>query len=161
MMRALTVHRGLRIGRAPVNPYRFHTVRELNRAGVKVIRRNDLEWFQWQPRTNTIVVRSSDDPWFLRGTIALALAHRALGHWQNSLVQDIEARDLAARWLISDTDAAWALDAVPVLGYAVAAAQLRIHPAPLRVRVGGVCGCLSNLDLFHEWDRDCGTVAVA
>jgi hypothetical protein len=159
-MTELQMHLGSRIGRTRVDPWRFHTVRELNRAGVKVLTRDDLEWFQWRPRENLIVIRASDDPFFRRGTVALALAHRALGHWCNSLRQDIEARDLAARWLISEPETVWARSAVPVVGFVVAAAQLRVDPAPLRVRLGAVCPCTSNLGLFRDWSCGCGEIAA-
>lgn len=160
-MTTLTIHPGSQTGRTRVDPYRFSVVREIRRAGVRVINRDDLEWFQWQPRTNTIIIRVSDDPFFRRGTIALALAHRALGHWGNSLRQDVEARDLAARWLINETETEWARTAVPMLGFVVAATRLRVHPAPLRVRLGDVCaGCVSNLDLLHGWDCGCAETAA-
>ena len=53
-------------------------------------------------RTETIALQPSFGPTFKRGTVTLALAHRALGHWGVSMRQDVEARELTAGWLIND-----------------------------------------------------------
>jgi hypothetical protein len=160
-MTTLKVHHGSRTGPAPADPWQFNPIRELHRAGTRVIRRCDLEWFLWQPRANTIVVNADLDQIAMRGTVSLALAHRALGHWGNSLRQDIEARTLSARWLISDTDAAWARTAVPVLGIDATAARLRLRPAALRIRLGAVCRCLSNLEVYRRDVCECDEAAAA
>jgi hypothetical protein len=41
----------------------------------------DVEWLTWSPRTETIALPPAFGPVLKRGTVTLALAHRALGHW--------------------------------------------------------------------------------
>ena len=155
MPTALTMHRGSLIGsRVPADPWRFNPIRELHRAGVRVITHSDLEWFAWRPRTDTIVVNADMHPLTTRAAVTLALAHRALGHWGNTLPQDLEARDLAARWLITDHETAWARHAIPQLGAEDVAALLRVRPIHLQIRLGAICRCLTNLDA-HRGDA-CG-----
>jgi len=161
-MTTLTVHPGSLIGtRAPADPYRFNPIRELHRAGTKVITREDCEWFQWQPRSDIIVVCADMHPLATRAAVTLALAHRALGHWGNSLRQDLEARDLAGRWLIPDHDTEWARGAIPQLGAEEVAALLRVRMIHLRIRLGTICRCLANLDVHRGGTCECaGEVAA-
>ena len=59
----------------------FNPLAEIHRSGVVVINDPDVEWFIWSPRTETIALQPAFGPTFKRATVALALAHRALGHW--------------------------------------------------------------------------------
>ena len=54
---------------------------EIHRSGVTVVNDPDVEWFTWSPRTQTIGLQPEFGPVFKRGTVTLALAHRALGYW--------------------------------------------------------------------------------
>ncbi len=65
------------------------------------------------------------------------------------MVQDLEARDLSARWLVSDQDAAYASVMVPTFGIDKIAASLRIRPAALRIRLGLACRCLTNISVYR------------
>ena len=160
MTAALTVARGSRIGRAPApDPYRFNPIRETNRARIKIITRGDCEWFAWRPRTDTIILRPDPNPWVLRGAITLALAHRALGHWGNTVAQDVEARNLASHWLISDEEATWARRALPTLGINEVAAHLQLPTQPVRIRLAQVCRCLTNLNVHRGDECDCAIAA--
>lgn len=148
-MTALTMHGGSRTDTTPADPYRFNPIRELHRAGIRVLTRGDIEWFAWRPRTDTIVIRGGLGATRSRGTLTLALAHRALGHWQNSLTQDIEARNLAARWLIPDHLAAWARRVHPTYGATGIAEHLHVSPAAVQIRLGLICGCLTNIAVYR------------
>ena len=160
-MTALTVYPGSRIGPAPArDPYRFNPIRDVRRAGITILTRNDCEWFAWMPRSNTIVVHPFKHPLRARGALTLALAHRALGHWGNSHRQDVEARDLAAQWLIPDRDADWARTHVPVFGVDEVAARLRVWPSGVRIRLGTVCLCLSNVGVFRGDTCECVDTAA-
>src|SRR5580765_2614175 len=80
-------HRGMRQriwlprqrSRLTVSP--FNPLTEIHRSGVTVVNDPDVEWFTWSPRTETIALQPAFGPTFKRGTVTLALAHRALGHW--------------------------------------------------------------------------------
>src|SRR6476620_5581038 len=108
--------RGDRLATSPFNP-----LTEIHRSGVTIVNDPDVEWFTWSPRTETIALQPAFGPTFKRGTVTLALAHRALGHWGMSMRQDIEARELTAEWRVNDrlaADAAAALPTVGVIGVA-------------------------------------------
>ena len=137
----------------------FNPVAEIHRSGVTVINDDDVEWFVWSPRTETIALQSSFGPTFKCGTVALALAHRALGHWGMSMRQDMEARELTARWLIDDPSADYAMGALPVIGVVGVARQLGVTPHVLQVRLQfSPCRCLTNVDIFHGMQCECGAI---
>lgn len=119
----------------------------------------DVEWFTWSPRTETIALQPAFGPTFKRGTVTLALAHRALGHWGTSMRQDMEARELTAAWLICDWRAAAAAAAIPTIGVVEIARQLGVTPHVVQVRLQlGRCRCLTNVDIFHGVQCECGGI---
>lgn len=137
----------------------FNPVAEIHRSGVTVVNDDDVEWFMWSPRTETIALQPSFGPTFKCGTVALALAHRALGHWGISMRQDMEARELTARWLIDDRSAEYAIGALPVIGVVGVARQLGVTPHVLQVRLQfSPCRCLTNVDIFHGLQCECGAI---
>jgi hypothetical protein len=137
----------------------FNPVAEIHRSGVTVVNDDDVEWFMWSPRTETIALQPSFGPTFKCGTVALALAHRALGHWGISMRQDMEARELTARWLIDDHSAEYAIGALPVIGVVGVARQLGVTPHVLQVRLQfSPCRCLTNVDIFHGLQCECGAI---
>jgi hypothetical protein len=133
----------------------FNVMRELRRTGARVITSADVEWFQWRPRPETIVINAAAGAHLRRSTTALALAHRALGHWGNTLRQDIEARGLVARWLISDRQLDTARQFADVVGIDQVAAALRVTPNVVRIRLGLPCQCLTNIDVFRGATCEC------
>ena len=137
----------------------FNPVAEIHRSRVTVVNDATVEWFVWSPRTETIALQTSFGPTFKRGTVALALAHRALGHWGMSMRQDMEARDLTAKWLIDDRSANYAVGALPVIGVVGVARQLGVTPHVLQVRLQfSPCRCLTNVDIFHGLQCECGAI---
>ena len=139
--------------------FEFNPVVEIHRSCVTVVNDADVEWFAWSPRTETIALQPSFGPTFKRGTVALALAHRALGHWGMSMKQDMEARELTAKWLIDDRAADYAVRALPVIGVVGLAQQLGVTPHVLQVRLQfSPCRCLSNVDIFHGLQCECGAI---
>ena len=137
----------------------FNPVAEIHRSRVTVVNDADVEWFVWSPRTETIALQPSFGPTFKRGTVALALAHRALGHWGMSMRQDMEARELTAKWLIDDRSANYAIGALPVIGVVGVARQLGVTPHVLQVRLQfSPCRCLTNVDIFHGLQCECGAI---
>jgi hypothetical protein len=76
-----------------------------------------------------------------RCALALALAHRALGHWGNTLAQDIEARTLATSWLMPSLP--------PRASPAELAELFAVTDAAARVRLGLACAELTNLELHR------------
>ena len=137
----------------------FNPVAEIHRSRVTVVNDADVEWFVWSPRTETIALQTSFGPTFKRGTVALALAHRALGHWGMSMRQDMEARELTAKWLIDDRSANYAIGALPVIGVVGVARQLGVTPHVLQVRLQfSPCRCLTNVDIFHGLQCECGAI---
>jgi hypothetical protein len=83
-----------------------------------------------------------------RTTLALALAHRALGHWGRTLEQDVEARRLAAQWLLPEREIAHAVQAVGIDPWAMAE-HLSVTRGILLVKFGMVCDHQTNLALFR------------
>jgi hypothetical protein len=139
----------------------YNVIREIHRSGVTVLNDPDVEWFAWHPRTQTIALQPTFGPTFKRGTVTLALAHRALGHWGLTMRQDMEARELTARWLINDESAAYAIAAVPTIGVGSVARQLGVTPHVLQVRLQlGECRCLTNVDIFHGQQCECGAIPM-
>src|SRR5664279_3979766 len=137
----------------------FNPVVEIHRSGVIVVNDLDVEWFMWSPRTETISLQPAFGPTFKRATVALALAHRALGHWGISMRQEMEARELTAKWLIDDRSADYAVGALPALGVVAVAGQLGVTPHVLQVRLQfGPCRCLTNVDIFHGLQCECGAI---
>jgi len=137
----------------------FNPVAEIHRSRVTVVNDATVEWFVWSPRTETIALQTSFGPTFKRGTVALALAHRALGHWGMSMRQDMEARELTAKWLIDDRSANYAIGALPVIGVVGVARQLGVTPHVLQVRLQfSPCRCLTNVDIFHGLQCECGAI---
>jgi len=137
----------------------FNPVAEIHRSRVTVVNDATVEWFVWSPRTETIALQPSFGPTFKRGTVALALAHRALGHWGMSMRQDMEARELTAKWLIDDRSANYAIGALPVIGVVGVARQLGVTPHVLQVRLQfSPCRCLTNVDIFHGLQCECGAI---
>ena len=137
----------------------FNPVAEIHRSRVTVVSDATVEWFVWSPRTETIALQTSFGPTFKRGTVALALAHRALGHWGMSMRQDMEARELTAKWLIDDRSANYAIGALPVIGVVGVARQLGVTPHVLQVRLQfSPCRCLTNVDIFHGLQCECGAI---
>jgi len=137
----------------------FNLLREVHRSGVNVVNDPDVEWFTWSPRTETIALQPAFDVTFRRGTATLALAHRALGHWGISMRQDMEARELTARWLINDELAARAAAALPTIGAVDLARRIGVTPHVLQVRLQLTsCRCLTNLDIFHGQPCSCGAI---
>ena len=137
----------------------FNPVAEIHRSRVTMVNDADVEWFVWSPRTETIALQPSFGPTFKRGTVALALAHRALGHWGMSMRQDMEARELTAKWLIDDRSATYAVGALPVIGVVGVARRLGVTPHVLQVRLQfSPCRCLTNVDIFHGLQCECGAI---
>ena len=137
----------------------FNPLTEIHRSGVTVVNDPDVEWFTWSPRTETIALQPAFGPVFKRGTVTLALAHRALGHWGMSMRQDMEARELTAGWLINDQLARYAAAAIPTLGVVGVAQHLGVTPHVLQVRLQlGRCRCLTNVDIFHGVQCLCGGI---
>ena len=137
----------------------FNPLTELHRSGVAVVNDPDVEWFTWSPRTETIALQPTFGPTFKRGTVTLALAHRALGHWGVSMRQDMEARELTAGWLIDDRLADYAATAIPTLGVVGVARQIGVTPHVVQVRLQlGRCRCLTNVDIFHGIQCECGGI---
>ena len=137
----------------------FNPVAEIHRSRVTVVNDATVEWFVWSPRTETIALQTSFGPTFKRGTVALALAHRALGHWGMSMRQDMEARELTAKWLIDDRSANYAIGALPVIGVVGVARQVGVTPHVLQVRLQfSPCRCLTNVDIFHGLQCECGAI---
>jgi hypothetical protein len=146
--------RGRRLATAGFNP-----LSEIHRSGVTVVNDPDVEWFTWSPRTETIALQPEFGPVFKRGTVTLALAHRALGHWGMSTRQDMEARELTAGWLINDRLATYAATAIPTIGVVSVARHLGVTPHVLQVRLQlGRCRCLTNIDIFHGIQCECGGI---
>jgi hypothetical protein len=134
---------------------------EIHRSGVAVVDDPDVEWFTWSPRTETIALQPSFGPTFKfkRGTVTLALAHRALGHWGVSMRQDVEARELTAGWLINDQLADYAASTIPTIGVVGVAGQLGVTPHVVQVRLQlSACRCLTNVDIFHGQQCECGAI---
>ena len=154
------INRRVRLRRRVSRPaVEFNPVTEIYRSGVTVVNDLDVEWFVWSPRTETIALQPSFGPTFKRGTVALALAHRALGHWGISMRQDMEARELTANWLINDRRADFAIGALPNLGVVGVARQLGVTPHVLQVRLQiSACRCLTNVDIFHGMQCECGAI---
>lgn len=137
----------------------FNPVVEIHRSRVTVVNDATVEWFVWSPRTETIALQPSFGPTFKRGTVALALAHRALGHWGMSMRQDMEARELTAKWLIDERSANYAMGALPVIGVVGVARKLGVTPHVLQVRLQfSPCRCLTNVDIFHGLQCECGAI---
>ncbi len=137
----------------------FNPVVEIHRSRVAVVNDATVEWFVWSPRTETIALQPSFGPTFKRGTVALALAHRALGHWGMSMRQDMEARELTAKWLIDARSANYAMGALPVIGVVGVARKLGVTPHVLQVRLQfSPCRCLTNVDIFHGLQCECGAI---
>jgi hypothetical protein len=137
----------------------FDPLREIHRSGVTIVNDPDVEWFTWSPRTETIALQPEFGPVFKRGTVALALAHRALGHWGRSMRQDMEARELTAGWLVNDRLAAYSATAIPTIGVVRVARYLGVTPHVLQVRLQlGQCRCLTNVDIFHGIQCECGGI---
>ena len=137
----------------------FNPLTEIHRSGVTIVNDPDVEWFTWSPRTATIALQPTFGPTFKRGTVTLALAHRALGHWGMSMRQDIEARELTAGWLINDRLADDAAAAIRTVGVVGVARQLGVTPHVLQVRLQlGRCRCLTNVDIFHGIQCECGGI---
>lgn len=127
---------------------RWSLIGEIHRAGITVQRSADVEWFDWHPRTGTVILAAGLAPASARSATALALAHRAYGHWGNSFRQDQEARQLAVEWLVGSVRARWAWEQLPTLGFAAAAARLGVSVPALRVRLRSTtCVCLSNAEI--------------
>lgn len=137
----------------------FNPVLEIHRTRVTVVNDPDVEWFCWSPRTETVALQPAFGTTFKRGTVALALAHRALGHWGMSVRQDVEARELTAGWLVGDRAARHGAALIPTLGVVGAARQLGVTPHVLQVRLQlGQCRCLTNLDIFRGVQCECGAI---
>jgi hypothetical protein len=137
----------------------YNPLMEIHRSGVTVVNDPDVEWFTWSPRTETIALQPEFGPVFKRGTVTLALAHRALGHWGMSMRQDMEARELTAGWLIDDRLAAYAAAAIPTIGVVGVAGHLGVTPHVVQVRLQlGRCRCLTNVDIFHGIQCECGGI---
>ncbi len=137
----------------------FNPLTEIHRSGVTIVNDPDVEWFTWSPRTETIALQPAFGPVFKRGTVTLALAHRALGHWGMSMRQDMEARELTAGWLINDQLARYAAAAIPTIGVVGVAQRLGVTPHVLQVRLQlGRCRCLTNVDIFHGVQCECGGI---
>ena len=81
---------------------RWSLVREMHRPGVTIALSDELEWFRWEPRAQRLTLAAHLPSGVARRTVAIALAHRALGHWGETLDQDRAARLLAYSWLGSD-----------------------------------------------------------
>lgn len=78
---------------------RWSLVREMHRPGVQIAVSSQLEWFSWEPRVQRLTLAAHLPSEVARRTAALGLAHRALGHWGESVDQDRDARMLAREWL--------------------------------------------------------------
>jgi hypothetical protein len=110
----------------------------------------DIDWYGWEPLGQRLTLGRHLTEEQRRCTIALALAHRALGHWGSSLEQDIEARELAAWWLVPTGALIEAGRAVGTSPWRIVD-YLRVSRATLAVRLGLTCHHLTNWEVFHGY----------
>lgn len=132
----------------------FCPLTEIRRAGIAV-RTAEIDWFAWEPIRRRVSLGDHLSIEQKRCALALALAHRALGHWGNSIEQDVEARELAARWLLPREDLI--RDAIGAVGLDpwLVAEHLCVTLNALSVRLGMVCRHITNRQLFAGEFCDC------
>lgn len=125
----------------------FCPVTEIRRSGIVVIVA-DIEWYAWEPLDQRVSLGDHLSIDQKRCALALALAHRALGHWGNSISQDVEARELAAEWLLPDAQLIARAVRAEGLDPERVAAHLNVTVNALAVRLGIACRHLTNWQIF-------------